>query len=100
MTILRDEFGNAEIENQADAWEEKQKVLANESERVRFDEIAKGLTDKLLVDAFGIAYHLWQKFGDSLRDDMETEAYKSEILSRFEDVKPPEGKFGYGNNMN
>ena len=78
-----------DLENLADDWEEQQEALrelAEESkseEQRQFEQIADGLTDGLLIKAYGIAYHTWQEFGDPLEEDLETEAYREELLNRM-----------------
>ena len=48
-----------------------------------YSEIARGLTNDLLLNAFGIAYYCWQTSGERLEENQEVEAYRDEINIRL-----------------
>jgi len=48
-----------------------------------YEEIARGLTDELLIDAYAVAYHATIVEGKILEDSYELEAYKTELMLRL-----------------
>ena len=62
MQNLFDEFGNAEIENLADEWEEQQAILREENDFHIGDEVVLTDTSASANALFGIGVHTVQEF--------------------------------------
>jgi len=52
-----------------------------------YQRIAWDLSNDLLIQAYGIAYHCWQMSGHFLEEDPEVEAYKGELMKRLEPME-------------